>query len=146
MTHPAALLGPVHHVGFVVRNVDSTESLFDALGYRRLRDGVEDPVQDAEIVFLARKGAAAREPLVELICPRSEQSPVYAFSRESRFRIHHLCFAVEDIEAAAAASVANRRVHHLTAIMTAPAIGGHRIVFLFSRETGLFELVERPPF
>lgn len=146
MTHPSVDLGPVHHVGFVVRSVAPTEALFDALGYRRIADAVEDPRQEATILFLRRKDASGSEPLVELICPRSEQSAVYAFSRESRFRIHHLCFAVDDIEAASTAAMATRRVQRVTPIVTAPAIGGCRIVFLFSRETGMFELVERPPF
>ena len=146
MTHPMIDVGPVHHVGFVVRSLPGTEALFAALGYDRVGQIVEDPRQDAAIVFLGRRCAATGEPLVELICPRSEQSPVHAFSRESRFRIHHLCFAVDDIEAATAASVASRRVHPVTPIVAAPAIGDRRIVFLFSRETGLLELVERPPF
>jgi methylmalonyl-CoA/ethylmalonyl-CoA epimerase len=146
MTYPTVDLGPVHHVGFVVRGIAPTEALFAALGYRRLGDTVDDPEQDAAIVFLARTRAAGGEPLVELISPLSEQSAVYAFSRESRFRIHHLCFAVDNIEAAYAAALATRRVQRVTPIVTAPAIGGRRIVFLFSRETGIFELVERPPF
>jgi hypothetical protein len=128
-----------------VRSIEPTEALFDALGYRRLGDTVDDPRQDAAIPFLRRKDARDGEPLVELICPLSEQSAVYAFSRENRFRIHHLCFAVDDIDAASAATVATRRAQRVTPIVTAPAIGGCRIVFLFSRETGIFELVERPP-
>jgi hypothetical protein len=34
----------------------------------------------------------------------------------------------------------------VTPVVEAPAVGGQRIVFIFSRETGPFELVERPPF
>jgi methylmalonyl-CoA/ethylmalonyl-CoA epimerase len=145
VTATPASLGPVHHVGFVVRTIGPTETVFGALGYQRVGDSVEDDRQDAEIVFLARNGVRGGEPLIELIAPRSEASPVAAFARESRFRIHHLCFAVEDMDAALL-SMLSRRITLVTPVVEAPAIGGRRIVFLFSRETGLFELVEQPPF
>jgi methylmalonyl-CoA/ethylmalonyl-CoA epimerase len=121
------------------------EAAFGALGYCRVAAIVEDERQDAEILFLARNGAASGEPLVELIVPRSDRSPVAAFARDSRLRIHHLCFAVDDIEAALAPMKASG-MSQVAPIVAAPAIGGRRIVFLFSREMGLFELVERPPF
>jgi len=121
------------------------EAAFGMLGYQRVAGVVEDDRQDAEILFLRRDAAAAGEPLVELIVPRSDKSPVAAFARESRLRIHHLCFAVGDIETALAPMKAHG-ITQVTPVVDAPAIGGRRIVFLFSRELGLFELVERPPF
>ena len=145
MTGTPAPLGPVHHVGFVVRAITPAETAFAALGYERLGASVEDGRQDAEILFLARIGAQPGEPLVELISPLSDRSPVAAFARESRFRIHHVCFAVEDLDHALQ-PVRERRLTQVTPVTDAPAIGFRRIVFLFSRETGLFELVERPPF
>ena len=94
---------------------------------------------------LARSGALSGEPLIDLIAAAVGQLSVAAFARESRFLIHHLCFAVDDMEAALQ-PVRERRMSQVTPVVEAPAIGGHRIVFLFSRQTGLLELVERPPF
>ncbi|CAN5559350.1 VOC family protein [soil metagenome] len=145
MTDLSAVTGPVHHVGFVVRTLEPAETLFGALGYARLADSINDPRQDAEIVFLARSGRVAGEPLIELVRPLSEASPVHAFGVESRMRIHHLCFSVLDIEQAST-SLRRRRVTQVMPVVDAPAIGGRRITFFFSRGTGLFELVERPPF
>lgn len=121
------------------------EAQFGCLGYARRGDITVDETQDVEILFLSREPAESAEPLVELVCPRSPHSPVAAFARESRFRIHHLCFCVRDIEATTAAARAHR-ITQVTPVVTAPAIDGCRIVFLFSRQTGLFELVERPAF
>jgi catechol 2,3-dioxygenase-like lactoylglutathione lyase family enzyme len=145
VTEPRLQMGCLHHVGFVVRTIAPSEAVFAALGYDRLRAPIADSHQDADIVFLRRHHAAPGEPLIELIAPRSDQSTVAAFARESRFRIHHLCFTVDDMESALHAARA-RRMTQVSEILDAPAIGGRRIVFLFSRETGLFELAERPPF
>ncbi|MGH9349372.1 MAG: VOC family protein [Vicinamibacterales bacterium] len=145
MTSVPGALGPIHHVGFVVRDLDRSRRMYEALGYRGLAPPIDDDRQDAAILFLAREGRQHGEPLVELVEPRSEGSPVYAFSIESRFRIHHLCFAVADIRQAEAAL----RAHRVTQVMPAveaPAIGGSLIAFFHSRETGLFELVQQPTF
>jgi hypothetical protein len=66
--------GAVHHVGFVVRSIAPTEAVFSALGYQRVGDCVKDDRQKAEILFLARSGRQAAEPLIELIAPLSEES------------------------------------------------------------------------
>ena len=139
------MFGAVHHAGFIVRAFDAAERHFAALGYHRLSEPADDPGYDAEIVFLQRSGAAAGEPLIELIRPRSPQSAVSGHSERNELQIHHLCFAVEDINAALA-GVRSARMVQVGKVRPAPAIGGSAICFFFSDAAGLFELVERPPF
>lgn len=135
----------IHHTGFVVRDLAAAENRFAALGYTPRAETVEDDYQDAEIVFLKRAGSGSGEPLIELIRPRSEQSRVYEFAVKSKFRIHHVCYSTGNIEAAVKELTA-QKFFQVTPVVEAPAIGGSLICFLFSRETGLFEIVERPPF
>jgi methylmalonyl-CoA/ethylmalonyl-CoA epimerase len=139
------MYGPVHHIGYIVRAIEPAAADFQLLGYRILGPAIDDPAYDAEIVFLRRDGAAAGEPLVELIRPRSEQSAVHSHTRESKLQIHHVCFAVDDLQAAVA-DARRGKVYQLGQQRPAPAFGGARICFLFSRPIGLFELVERPSF
>lgn len=139
------LFRSIHHTGFVVRDLAAAESRFAALGYTRRAESIEDDYQDAEIVFLRRDGYVPGEPLVELIRPRSEGSRVYEFAVKSKFRIHHLCYATQDIERAVVELTA-QKFFQVTPVVKAPAIGESLICFFFSRETGLFEIVERPPF
>ena len=139
------MYGPVHHVGYIVKAIEPAVADFQLLGYRVLGPAIDDPEYDAEIVFLRREGAAAGEPLVELIRPRSEQSAVYAHTKESKLQIHHVCFAVEDLRAAVA-DARRGKVYQLGQQRPAPAFGGALICFLFSRPIGLFEFVERPSF
>jgi len=139
------MFGPIHHVGYVVKAIDASAADFQRIGYRIVAPPVDDPAYDAEIVFLRREGAAPGEPLIELIRPRSEQSAVYAHTKESKLQIHHVCFAVDDLQTAVA-DAKRAKIYQLGEQRPAPAFGGAPICFLFSRPIGLFELVERPSF
>jgi methylmalonyl-CoA/ethylmalonyl-CoA epimerase len=139
------MYGPVHHVGYIVKAIDLAAADFHLLGYRVVGPPIDDPEYDAEIVFLRRENAAAGEPLIELIRPRSERSAVYAHTTESKLQIHHVCFAVDDLQAAVE-DARRGKVYQLGKQRPAPAFGGAPICFLFSRPIGLFELVERPSF
>jgi hypothetical protein len=139
------MFGPVHHVGYIVAAIEPAAVDFQLLGYSPIGPAIDDAGYDAEIVFLRRAGAMVGEPLVELIRPRSAQSAVYGHTKESKLQIHHICFAVEDIQAAAAAC-RRGKVYQVGKQRPAPAFGGALICFLFSRAIGLFELVERPSF
>jgi hypothetical protein len=139
------MFGFVHHAGYIVRAFEAAERHFEALGYLRLSDPVDDSGYDAEIVFLRRAGAAAGEPLIELIRPKSPESAVYGHTQRNELQIHHLCFAVDDMKQALAA-VRSARMVQVGKVRAAPAIGGSAICFFLSNAVGLFELVERPPF
>jgi methylmalonyl-CoA/ethylmalonyl-CoA epimerase len=139
------MFGPIHHVGYIVRTIEPAAADFQRVGYRLVRPSIDDPAYDAEIVFLRREGAAPGEPLIELIRPRSEQSAVYAHTKESKLQIHHVCFAVDDLKAAVE-DARRGKVYQLGAQRPAPAFDGAPICFLFSRPIGFFELVDRPGF
>lgn len=139
------MYGPVHHVGYIVAAIEAAAKDFRLLGYRAIGPSIDDPAYDAEIVFLRREGSVSGEPLIELIRPRSAQSAVYAHTKQSKLQIHHVCFAVEDIQAAVA-DARRGKVYQMGRQRPAPAFGGAQICFLFSRPIGLFELVERPSF
>jgi methylmalonyl-CoA/ethylmalonyl-CoA epimerase len=91
----------------------------------------------------ARIGAfAAGETLVELLEPESEDSPVGRFLAKRGVGIHHLCFAVTDLDAA----LQRCRAAGIRLIDETPRIGaeGKRIAFLHPGSTGgiLIELSE----
>jgi hypothetical protein len=139
------MFGPIHHVGFVTRDLAAAEAHFRALGYVPRADAVVDDRQGVEILFLVRERAAPGEPLVELIRPTSEQSAVYGFTTRNEYPIHHVCFVSADI-ASDVGAARKLKFYVVQPPVPAPAIGGSLIAFLYGRGTGLYELVERPPF
>ena len=125
----------IAHVGIAVRALDEMRSFYrDVLGMP------EVPLDDADGARIA--GLAAGESLVELLEPEQPGSPIARFIEKRGPGIHHICFAVDDLDAA----LARCREAGLRLIDETPRIGaeGKRIAFLHPSATGgvLVELTE----
>jgi methylmalonyl-CoA/ethylmalonyl-CoA epimerase len=125
----------IAHVGIAVRALDEILPFYrDILG---LPDVPLDDADGATIV-----GLAAGESLVELLESQSPDSPIARFVARKGPGIHHICFAVDDLDG----TLARCRVAGVRLIDDAPRIGaeGKRIAFLHPSATGgvLIELSE----
>lgn len=91
------VLENLYHVAIAVRNIDEAEKLYEtALG---LRVGHREVVEDQGVrtsMLVPEKGGTA----LELLEPLSGDSPVSKFLDKRGEGIHHICFLVDDIEAA----------------------------------------------
>ncbi|MEW6145276.1 MAG: methylmalonyl-CoA epimerase [Thermodesulfobacteriota bacterium] len=91
------VLENLYHVAIAVRDIGEAEKLYEkALG---LRVGHREVVEDQKVkttMLVPEKGGAA----VELLEPLSEDSPISKFLDKRGEGIHHICFLVDDIEAA----------------------------------------------
>jgi methylmalonyl-CoA/ethylmalonyl-CoA epimerase len=135
MTSKTARGTRIAHVGLAV------EAIEDLLPF--LRDVLqlpEVPLADADGARIT--GLAAGESLVELLEAASENSPVARFLAKRGPGIHHICFAVDDLDA----TLERCREAGLRLVDTTPRIGaeGKRIAFLHPASTGgiLIELSE----
>lgn len=112
----------VDHIGIAVVSIDDALPVYRALG---LEEKHREEVASQKVVtaFLP-----AGESRIELLEPTSEDSPVARFVRKRGPGIHHICFAVRDIEAA----VADLKERGFRLINSSPAPGadGKKIVFL----------------
>lgn len=108
--------------------------------YRDILGMPEVPLDDADGAAIA--GVAAGESLVELLEAKSADSPIGKFVAKRGPGIHHICFAVDDLEG----TLARCRAAGLRLIDETPRIGaeGKRIAFLHPSATGgvLIELSE----
>jgi len=125
----------IAHVGIAVRSIDALLPFYrDVLGL----PGV--PLDDSDGARIA--GLAAGDSLIELLEPADAASPIATFLDKRGPGIHHICFTVDDLDAA----LARCRQSGLTLIDEIPRIGaeGKRIAFLHPKSTGgiLVELSE----
>lgn len=125
----------IAHVGVAVRAVDEMLPFYrDVLGM------AEIPLDDADGARIA--GVAAGEALVELLEPESPGSPIASFVAKRGPGIHHICFAMDDLDAA----LERCRAAGIRLIDETPRVGaeGKRIAFLHPSATGgvLIELTE----
>jgi len=125
----------IAHVGLAVRALDEILPFYrDILGLPTV------PLDDADGARIA--GLAAGESLVELLEPADERSPIGKFLSKRGPGIHHICFAVDDLDG----TLERCRAAGLRLIDERPRIGaeGKRIAFLHPSATAgvLVELSE----
>ncbi|NNF62947.1 MAG: methylmalonyl-CoA epimerase [Acidimicrobiia bacterium] len=127
----------LHHVAIAVHDLDA------ALESHRLQYGIEAShrevvsSQGVEEAMLSIGGSS-----VQLLTPLSADSPVGRFLEKRGEGLHHIAYAVSDLEA----SLAHLAATGVRLIDTEPRIGGggHRIAFVHPSSFGgtLIELVE----
>ena len=125
----------IAHIGIAVRGLDEILPF-----YRDLLAMPEVPLDDADGARIA--GLAAGDSLVELLEAESPDSPIAKFVAKRGPGIHHICFAVDDLDA----TLARCRAAGVRLIDESPRIGaeGKRIAFLHPSATAgvLVELSE----
>jgi methylmalonyl-CoA/ethylmalonyl-CoA epimerase len=123
------------HIGIAVRALEHALPL-----YRDILGLAEAPLDSADGARIA--GLRAGESLVELLQPVAPDSPIGKFLVTRGPGIHHLCFAVDDLDA----MLGRCRAAGISLIDESPRVGaeGKRIAFLHPKSTGgvLVELSE----
>lgn len=128
-----------HHIGIACRDIAKTQAFYLGQGYTA-SPVVEDPLQHVRISFLEKEGA----PRIELLEPLDDQSPVARTLVTSGVSPYHMCYEVQDIEAAVN-HLRGQRFLLVNGPVPACAMDDRRIAFLFQKNTGLIELVEAQP-
>ena len=125
----------IAHVGIAVNDLDAILPF-----YRDLLGMPEAPLDDADGARIA--GLQAGESLVELLEARSPESPIGKFVTKRGPGIHHICFAVDDLDA----TLQRCKAGGVRLIDETPRLGaeGKRIAFLHPASTAgvLVELTE----
>lgn len=127
-----------HHIGIAVKDIDATAAMYEVGGYR-MSDIVFDPIQKVDICWLTKNGA----PIVELLAPVNEDSPVNQTLEKVGVTPYHCCYVVENIDDAVREL---RKMKYVLVSKPAEAVAfcGSRVCFLFNKDVGLIELVEEP--
>ena len=134
------MLGPLHHVGYVVADLDrALAELERSLGLTPvLREVMRD--QGVEAALCGGEGGQ-----VELIVPLDPEGAVARFMQARGEGFHHVAFAVPDLQAAL--DDLRSRGAELIDPRPRPGLGGHLVAFVHPRSAlgVLTELVEADP-
>lgn len=128
-----------HHIGIACRDIAKTQAFYLQMGYTA-SPIVEDPLQHVRISFLEKDGA----PRLELLEPLDEKNPVARTLATAGVSPYHMCYEVQDIEAAIA-DLRRQRFLLVNDPVPACAMENRRIAFLYQKNNGLIELVEAQP-
>jgi methylmalonyl-CoA/ethylmalonyl-CoA epimerase len=131
------VFGRIDHIGVAVEDIDAAIALYESQFEMAIthRETVES--QGVEAVLLE-----VGDGHVELLRPLGPETPVGKFLARKGRGLHHVAYAVEDIDA----TLAKAGALGLELIDSAPraGIGGSRVAFIHPRSTGgvLTEIVE----
>jgi methylmalonyl-CoA/ethylmalonyl-CoA epimerase len=127
------------HVGIAVRSIDEKLAVYSKLGDFEVRR-TEVPGQRVKIALLH-----AGETSVELLEPSSAESSLAKFIQERGEGLHHIAFAVDDIEA----TMNQLKERGFRFIYEKPADGkfGSKVNFIHPKSAGgvLVELTQNKP-
>ena len=127
-----------HHIGMAVKSIDATAAIYEDGGYR-MSEIVFDPIQNVNICWLTRKGS----PIIELLAPVDENSPVNKTLEKVGVSPYHCCYVVDNIEEAIS-QLRKQKYVMVSKVAEAVAFRGSKVCFLFNKNVGLIELVEAP--
>lgn len=131
------MLGPLHHVGYVVADLDAALARLEgSLGLAPVvREVMEE--QGVEAVLCGEEGGQ-----VELIAPLDPEGAIARFLGTRGEGLHHVAFAVPDLEGA----LGDLRARGVELIDQSPrrGLGGHLVAFVHPRSAlgVLTELVQ----
>jgi methylmalonyl-CoA/ethylmalonyl-CoA epimerase len=116
-----------HHIGLAVRSIRAVSPSSEVFVER---------TQRVSLAFVLLNGIR-----VELLEPLGDDSPIARSLREGG-KLLHLCYAVPDLDAALRLC-RPAGFHRLGPPVPTTVFDNRRIVWVFSRQYGLFELLER---
>ena len=82
-----------HHIGIAVKDINTTAMIYVKGGYIQSKI-IFDPIQNVNICWLQKAGM----PLVELLEPVDESSPINKTLEKNGVSPYHTCYIVENIE------------------------------------------------
>lgn len=129
----------VHHIGVAVASLQEALPAYTSVfGHTLLSGPFVDPIQRVSVCFVGADDSG--EPAIELIEPAPGRSPLAAVLTKG-IGAYHVCYEVEDIDAA----LAHARAHGCHIVSTpvpAVAFGGRRIAWFYMPSRQLVELLD----
>lgn len=127
----------LNRCGLATENLTHSAELFRSFGYQ-VSEPVLDPIQQAEVCLAYLES----ECPIELIYDSGEGGPKRGFIYIVGSGLYHICYEVDDMENII--GVLRRKQFLLKQKpVEATVFGGKRIAWLYNRDIGLIELLEK---
>lgn len=130
------------HIGIACNNLDDASPFWRLLG---LQQGKDETVIEQGVTtrFFATSDGDTRKPMIELLEPIGDDTPIGKFLAKRGPGVQQICFRVEDIDEMISMLTSNG----IIMIDSEPRIGAHgaKIAFVHPKSTGgvLVELAEK---
>lgn len=125
----------VHHIGYLVKETETSIQSFEALGYQLIQEVMYDDIRKINICFMRKDGYC-----IELISPVSEESVVYGLLKKYKNCPYHICYETQNFEEDYQ-TLLTEGFLSIDTPTPAPALQGREVVFLTNRSMGMIELL-----
>lgn len=126
-----------HHIGILTTTLEKAVTAYEELGFV-CKDMPEDiPSQKVKVCFMYKRGS----PLIELIEPSGEDSPLTRFLDKHGPGPYHLCYSCDNLKETLSL-LRKSRYQIISPPDDTPAASIASRVFVYKKELGLMELVE----
>lgn len=126
-----------HHIGYAVQDINTTGEYYINAGWTMSEIQI-DSIQNTKIAFLRKEGF----PLIELVAPVDEKSPIVNTLNKMGVTPYHICYEVLDIDLAIL-ELRKLKYIQLFKPVKAVALENRRICYLFNQSVGLIELLNK---
>ena len=127
-----------HHIGVATNNIAMTAQQYTIFGYEISSETIFDPIQNVYIAFMEKEGS----PRVELVAPVNENSPILNTINKNGTIPYHFCYEVDDI-LEEVKILKKLKFILISNIVPAIAFENRLVCFLYNKEAGLIELLNK---
>lgn len=127
-----------HHIGVATNNIELTTKHYNNFGYKQSTELFLDPIQNVYILFLEKLNS----PCIELVAPVNEDSPILNILNKNGTTPYHFCFEVDDI-LKEVGKLKKLKFVMVSKIVPAVAFNNRLVCFLYNKESGLIELLNK---
>lgn len=128
----------IHHIGYAVRSISDSIPFFESLGFRSEGDIYVDTDRSIYIHFMINGNYK-----IELVESLDKlKSDVKNYVLKNGNIPYHICYVVESIDEEIK-DLNNKRFKLLKKPECAIALGGKKVAFLYHKNIGLIELLEK---
>jgi methylmalonyl-CoA/ethylmalonyl-CoA epimerase len=125
----------VHHIGYLVDDIEKASVAFAELGFSRADEVVKDMIREIYILFLVNSEGVK----VELIQPIDKSSPIYRLNKKHRNSPYHICYETDNLQREIENKINTGEYALLQPPQDAFALGG-KVAFLINKDIGLIEI------
>jgi len=127
----------VHHIGYAVHDIEKTAEYYINADWL-LSEIIIEKVQNVKIAYLSKEGF----PLIELVAPIDENSPIVKTLEKSGVTPYHVCYEVDDIDETIEALYED---HFMPLFEPVESVDmeNRKICYLYNLNVGLIEIVSK---
>ena len=129
----------VHHVGYLVADIDAAVTEFLSMGYEVRQEKLYDSSRKVYLCFMENSGV-----MIELVSPSEDCRLFTSLQKRIGNAPYHICYFPDEGNGfdAAIEKLQSEGFFMAQPPEAAVAFGGRRVAFMMSPETGLIEILE----